>query len=1602
MSRIELRGSALVVVILALALLLSLGVPFLLAGRMRSESAQQSFDQVRARIEIDSASRYAQARQAESHPSLDRTPWWDAPGEWSPLSDGVMPQALGGAWERSASSWGFEAESLQGRVSLASAPPVLIQNLLHPCFLTDDADFRAAELSVSSTDGFPQSGLLFLANQWVEYGDKNARAFLQVTPAAEENTPDDLSRTRFREGTAVIDPRVVNLAYARLRWGEQRAPDFAADVLGLDVLGHGVLPPAERRRLRELSWLETGVYGSGDWGPATWLTREINPDNPTRAVVADALGFSQGSVVRVSPEEGDPVDLLVLAAGSGRGGSGALVAATDFPDFPPFTTRLYPLLREPVDLNHCAPEILEALVVGLRWNGFVPWPSGEDGVVRRLSGNTRTDWITPAKARAFAAQVVAARPLQGPQDLWNRVLVPLELAGTLNSRDALLIHLNGFQAASGQILQSTLPFGYRTGDRYLQRVNAAVRSRLGSTLARRSERQLVRAAPGGDSLRLWRTQRDFDEEERWGRGRHGVMSLPNNIGGFGGHHGPDLALGLRTGAYLPSGILAPEERGDEQAYLMPEPARETDQFGISTVGRTLHFDWERSPLGWDVRETGPHESYLFEWAVTGPNGVYSANEPLHFQGWFEMPSGSGDASLLDVAGPTTDGNRVSAAFEEGKLVVRGFDTAGDDPLDPDGLEQAVTITVDPAEYPMENRWMHLGVLLRGIHPRGLQLALDGVPRGEVNCMTHTLAAVDGFAPGDTDGVIAVESTEGFPSRGALRIGEEVLEYSSKDETTFFLSRTSGPDQYLGGRVAREASDVLIASQDSVHPAGSAVELYGYSAILAAPLSPGGGRLSGELGPWSLAHPVNGEAPINVLSLQGTAVEVGMGFTSDWIGDMELAAAVEGDPYFAEAFQTDGGFALMFQARPGWIDGDGARLGGWEVVRYSQRTEEIITILERNVVTPNWEDAPDGMVSSAGNSFITDWRQNIYDNSGAALWESPRWQVYLMPISVKGSGVSDLAYPDPDPEFSEFVQLTTPGDSGLTEWVRYDDIIENIFVRDDPGAILRVTVDRVFLDELDPPDGKGSVGYRPPLQDPPEPDLFVRKLGEPVDDRDGTLTDMLEAFDFRGSMQTYDHAQPANTLLVPIGRTLRRFGPSGGYVGRLDRVAVMDPQSGSSSPFWFTVEWGLAPPPEQPDRLHLNQTYFAFTDSPGVPYAATDLSNVNLDDPGIDVRNTVRLVKFPSGERPLQLEQIVLGGDVSGGAGNFEGVIDEFAVHTVPGMGQPFNHTGRGAFVLEQDLEPGELDSFYLHEYALQIGTERKSSQNPGDWFSLLPPSGLLDIDGERIAYTEIDPATGEVMIAPQGRGVHGTQPRGHAAGTTVWAVDGRAATVLTSDLEQTAPLIQVENALGFATRPLLLIDQELIHAPLRGLAGNQFLMPLRRPDPEREEDGGEGLLRGRFGTAPSGHPTGTLVYSMPTRWEDRYIPESDSPAGAWFEIGLEEPGAYWRGLRFEAEIPDGSQRVRALARAGTAGWEDPPGQTPGLILLEEGVRNGLPVPLGLRADRLDLRFSFDWEPGAFEAVDFRSFGWLSAPRISEILLDFSAESRVDRSVEVRQ
>lgn len=1648
-QRLKQRGSALIIVLLSIALLFSLGVPFLLTSRLRSQASQEVFDRSQAQIAIQSATRVAMHHQAGSHPSEDTNPLWDSSEEYDPAQLGPLPQSLGDDWERSRQAWGIEAENAQARVSLSSSPPMLLQSLLNPCFVTTETELPADELPVTTTAGFPEEGFIHLVN----YSRRNLDGIVSTVYQYTSKTPNSFMGLQLENeeegvlqaGQAIVDLRILNLVLARQQIaGEHSPPEFLNDIFGADLLGAGLLQNSERNTLERLTWFYSGTYGGDTWAPGTLLLRPINPERTDLAVVSDGLAFGPGTVVRVDREGGDPIDTFVLRAGGGNRADpnetstvGGIVLAAELPpDLEPIATRVYPLRREPVDINACRPEILEALLTGLRWNGNPPVRPSYNP-----SGSARRTWIRPGKARDIAEAIVQARPLKGPEDFWERILVPMRERGSLSDMEAWLVYLNSLDPNNSSIGQSTLPFGYRSANRYIQRVNAAVRSRLGRTQARASVTQVIRAAPSGPLLRVWRTQEEFDDLTRFSKSSPGVMSLPNNLGRVGGLHDFPNALTLRTGANQDVGLIQAAKR-DEDAYLTPEPIRELLPIAGDNYGRIRHFDFEANPMGYDISERGPFDQSLVEWdiivAASANQGAFSSNEPIHLQGWFFLDNPGSNQYLFDLYGPEIEQERLYAAIENGQLVVRMYGNAGQDLFDEDNLTEAIEVKVDPVEYPLENRWVHLSALVRGNSPRGLQVAIDGVPHGEVGGLTYLQGALGGYAAGSPDDTIVVESTEGFPNRGVIRIGDEVIEYSSKTGNTFITDRVEGPNEYIGGRAAREGKDVTVNILDSDHPSGAAVERYGYSAILDEGGIPiGGGVLSGDFGPWSFARVVAGEDPISVNTLFGQDFQIGSGINCNYIGDIQLEAIAQApeDTYYADAFQTDGGYALMVQyltPNNDFPSTDNCPLFGAEVVRYSARQGTTITLSERGVELPNIAEAKEesGWLTLGARSYVTNWELIFQED----LNENPDYHVYIFPISVKGTGVSEASYLPGSVEHSEFVQITVDGDAGKTEWVRYDTILNGCFIRDDWTVLSRGIV--VLLDdrdEVNPPEQGGGGGGggggpgggnggggpgkkggpnpsfawvpppRPISQEPAEEYGFMRTIGREASQPPDIIQEVRRAFKFRQVMGTFTQEQQAGARLVPVFKTYRDTKPSSGFVGRLDRVAVMQDIHSTLPPSWFTVQWAIPSPPED-DRLVRGRTYVAFYEDPGLPF----LGGINQPDTvgqagqnDFDIRLLSRLVKFPSGERPIRFEQLSLGGGVSPGARPMEGIVDEFAVHTVSGMGDPVEFRSRGAFVLEEDLAQTESNRVSLSEYALIRDGRRHWAPNAGDWFQDLPTSGILDIDGERIAFTGLNPGTGEIEIAPNGRGLHGTEPRGHSAGAYVYMVDGRAASALNNDLTPGESWISMEDAAEFPDSGLILINEELIHTSFGDFSDADSLgMPRRRGTADNSSAYGDGIFRGRFGTRAADHSAGSVAYSMPCRFKDGYVPQSNSPMACWYEIGLNEPNAYWRGLRYETELPHSSHKIRVLARSGPGDWEGAPG-SPGLVLIEEGSAPGGGLQrLELNDDRLDLRVTFDWDVGAFDPINFTAIGWTQAPRLRDLLVDYLAESRLERWNEV--
>src|SRR5262249_39594257 len=202
-----------------------------------------------------------------------------------------------------------------------------------------------------------------------------------------------------------------------------------------------------------------------------------------------------------------------------------------------------------------------------------------------------------------------------------------------------------------------------------------------------------------------------------------------------------------------------------------------------------------------------------------------------FSLWIKPRELEDGARLLDVGGRFKDSDRLSLLFEGGDLVLRVLDGGGDHPTT-DFKEQA------EVRYPLSGSgagmpkdvWTHVEIAVDGSRPDQIAMWVDGRRAKHTPGLTRLTSAI--AAESDS---LPVESTEGFPDKCVVRIGDELIEVIKKGDKSFqAIFQSSGENSGFGGRVAREVfqgadpetNGGLYKSTD--HPAGSTVQLYGYS------------------------------------------------------------------------------------------------------------------------------------------------------------------------------------------------------------------------------------------------------------------------------------------------------------------------------------------------------------------------------------------------------------------------------------------------------------------------------------------------------------------------------------------------------------------------------------------------------------------------------------------------------------------------------------------------------------------------------------------------------------------------------------------------------
>jgi len=1270
-------------------------------------------------------------------------------------------------------------------------------------------------------------------------------------------------------------------------------------------------------------------------------------------------------------------------------------------------------------------------------------------------------------AEALAARVVSGRPESLEQ--FAALLASAVSEGEIDAEQRLALLRNALDPDDARLSGGTAPLVFECDGLFTLDAAASENQRDGRERSRVHVRELLSVAAPGKSAQLFATQADFELAAEPGPGWE---SLPlRQRGGAGGGQGAgagpddDLDVGLPVASVeqaLRLGQVAadrPVERADALAAGAPPPSGDALASALvlaplrSPLPGTLHFDEgvpglsAASPEGHSLA-AGP---LRLPWRGLAPQAIGRASgllQPFAVEFWFQTDDPQAETVLFESGADELE-NRVLVMLEQGSLVLRVSDAsiADFEAVMPAGRPPPageIRYAFDDGLQLLPGMPYHVLAFVGGARDSALMLFVDGVPRGQRSFTTYLTQDMDAVGALSADAPstaraehIEVASTAGFPARGALRIGWEVVEYVDKTETSFVLRAETTSDPF-GGRARR-------ATVGGEHEAGELVELHGYSRPLASSVAAQGNRtLPARLAEFSVAEldpdqlDDRIEASLTVVSGSGGAVDpiilpLGTGLLED--ASSIPVRGLDGGS-LQGVFAPDGGHALLIctyggSALTGFtyplggaftnpsIPGrttSGAWIGGAEVVRYESFDGGTLQGCRRNAAGIPVA-VPATFTSSLAGATSPSHMQLVEQN-----WDDPRaWPVSFSPellgalghlpqvarvlvvpisIDVGGGNLNEDFNPFPEARSDPLLVqlgLDFPEGGGGTEWVRWDTPTADCLVRDEIGAI----------EEL--------------LDTVASTDVWIMD-GNPV--RDDQVDAFNDALDFRGQGHTADTTHEAGDEALPVhvlgGWGVVGFDPVLGIPGRHDATTLVGDDGASE---WHVVNHAVSDDPDwgpsrclvafreavvgdfaatpsgtgdgQPDRSVVADRDLEAAVQPGAAGERLMQHDQLVSDEALedvlrsrnaDSRRLTRLVKAPSGELPaVPLELVRLGEHGDGRPAPGGALVDELAVHVVASVG-PLLPPTQG-FRLAEDLLSEEDDQLVLAVEGLvathaQLVDEMLGAERIEVLGELPESGGLLLVDEEIVGYAGVDALdSGAVFLTA--RGLYGTRRARHVAGVRVQPLSWWPVSPLVERLRPGDARVAVADPGVFPPGGgLLWVDEELL--AYDEVSDDGLLMPGRLERPE------EGLLRGRFGTLPADHAPGTMVRWMPARVADRALLGQDVPEAEAARVPVFAPGAFFTDLAVQLERPD--ERVELEGRIvldRLASRHDDPSSRPGVLRLPEaesssGVRQ---LAVGRQADLLELWLMPRWLPGAFDPRGFAGQGWKVGPRIKAVVVE---------------
>ncbi len=1469
-------------------------------------------------------------------------------------------------------------------------------------------------------------------------------------------------------GTPLIDQRAYALADRRIlagSEGELYRFDVFEELPEAQVFAREAMPlsawyPAIVRTFSTYADLGAGAR----WQRPVRLLQDVEADETLWLRVKDERYMAPGTTLKI---EGDGFsELRYVTAVRNRSVAINRVLSHDYRSV---NATASALVRRPVNLNTAREDVLMALFENLAISGRNDRITRLEAtrlvakVMELRPFEHREDFL---RRLVLPAAGMEAAPGTGAQGAGG---FDEDQPAIISSLDALALYINGLNGNDARLSFSTMPFSFVSRDVFRMDLRASVQAPSGLERVFASRERVERVVPQRPLLSLFHRQEDFEGSLELDRNAPLWMTGPRATNTYDGGQSPPsramVHMGTHNGAIVIPGITQDnpvDEDGeaippthvfadrdpDGYAQLWPSRLESTTAWN----GRILHFDLETTdPEGRALAEAplnlDPTKGKV-SWVSETGSGLLPG---ISVSFWMRLV-GASLGTVLDVnlGDPRTD--RIFLAFDEASLTLTVRDAFGDHPATQFVEEGRVHVPVSSQGPSIAfGTWGHVAINVLGNKPTQMHMRIDGLNHGvQVDGMTHTTAAV-----GLGDSMIPVESLDGFPPVGVARIGSEIVEYVIQNGGLQCNFNATGPLAGFGGRLARHrrlmegdpASIPLgLASGDvrGEHPMGTLVEHYGYSVALNEFPPSGQATTGSEIGPFRVARVYGvGSGSMDPIPLDGSlGVDGMMGIEADHLGPLLLALADSPEEEYEpdevmKGFHAGGGYALLVQGWGGTQFGGGlvtaapnnTPIGGVEVIRYSGKQDNQLIVSRRAVHDELGVDYLD-----VARAFVIDYG-SLLDTEGNEIDGIRSRDLFCIPISIP---VSPAGIFRPGVSSPRLVQLTHTDAGENTEWVRYnhvqanfghlvrldEEIVENVGLWLHAGGLPPVQGERPGGDPNNGIVG-GSLNMVASVLPAPQPQAAGNTWRPQRGEEEELSLPLTHAISdnlrFRGVADTYAQTHAQGTLALPVFRISQTtdYWPgaqdalflTGGLVSSAGMQTNLIHRAYSTPMQTMLRDWGApveqgavveAPQQEVPYPLAARGHWVALGAGLSSELVAGEVGGAGDSE---DQRLLPRLAKFPSGERPSSVDQVVMGGDAAESDSSFPApdvVVDEVLFQTLTHgqnmIGGFSGDANAGAgLVLAEDMHSEDTDLRVRPALFAARGRVFGSL----DLLEILPRQvGLARIGDEILCYINKDTETGLIELAPGGRGLLGTRPTPHCAGTVLYPLPTIPVSLLEAKIEGDAAEIPVADATRFPGEGTLLIGHELIHYTDK--MGSQLVMPRGSQEEGHNDAQGGGLFRGRFGTAAATAEVGTPVIFFPWRYWDRWQARSEVPELAFLGLRVDQPGALFEDVFYRAEpIPFGGVSMGALLRLHPdIPWDGDPDETPGLFLMERGMDEGdQPWRLDAVSDALEARFFVDYQPGCFDSTLGSAHGWKYSPRLRQFGVGYEAPGQVLRSVD---